>query len=531
MTIIKKPANKILQPVRSVYDDFILGLSSRLQYVPSFEPTGTLSNFVEGCWNIIEPGQPYIHGWHIDAISELLEAASRYEVLNFIINMPPRHMKSTLVAVAWMCWTWTWLPESRWLFASYGDTLSTRDSVKCRRVIQSQWYQHNWGDKVKLLPDQNQKTRFENDKMGYRIATTPGGAGTGEGGNFLIGDDVLKAQDAFTGSKQMDEVNDWWSKTMSTRGNTPERTVRGLVMQRLHSNDLTGYLIDRMLYEEGTRYEVLCLPAEYEPNRSMLTIDWKDPRTEPGELLWKERFNAKSIAQLKMELGDEAAGQLQQRPTAAEGGFFLKKWWGIPTHEELYPAPINRYRLNEGTVIGRWLFADTAFKNKDSNDPSAVSIIELLSDYRIRLRWQWQQRIISALLPETLEALADEWDTDGKLRDIVIEDKGSGITSIQTISMSTKSKYRDRVIGFPVSQSKEYRANLAAVWCKHNCVLLPYPEEWNVTWYTQFLDSDKGQLFLFPNAAHDDLVDTFTMGIIYLEHYLALGLQGRMSNL
>ena len=528
--MIKTASKELFKPNQSLYNSFVTGLSSRLKYKPNDEPTGTLSNFVSGCWPIIEPGQPYISGWHIDAISELLEAASRYQVLNFIINMPPRHMKSTLVTVAWMCWTWTWFPESRWLFASYGDNLSARDSVKCRRIIQSQWYQHHWGDTVKLVPDQNQKTRFENTKMGYRIATTPGGGGTGEGGNFLIGDDVLKAQDAFTGSKQMEEVNDWWDKTMSTRGNDPKKTVRGLVMQRLHSGDLTQYLIDKMLYEEGTRYEVLCLPAEYEPNRSFLTTGWEDPRTEPGELLWPERFDEAAMRKLKNDLGEDAAGQLQQRPTSAEGGIFQKAWWGIPSHgQDEAVVPINRYRLDDNNVVARWLLYDTAFKDKDSNDPSACSVWELLDDYRLRLRHQWNKRIISALLPDLIKADIEEWDTDGLLRDVIIEDKGSGITTVQTLSATADFAYRDRIIGFPVNQSKEYRANLASIWCYRSCILLPYPEPWNASWFTTFLDPDKGQLFLFPNALHDDLVDTFSMGIIYLENYLKMGWQGRQE--
>jgi phage terminase large subunit-like protein len=318
---------------------------------------------------------------------------------------------------------------------------------------------------------------------------------------------------------------------MSTRGNNPAKTVRGVIMQRLHSGDLTGYLIDKMLYEEGTRYEVLCLPAEYEPNRSYLTTGWQDPRTESGQLLWPERFDRKAIESLKNDLGEDAAGQLQQRPTSTEGGIFQRAWWGIPTHgEEGTVQPINRYRIEENTVVARWLLYDTAFKDKDSNDPSACSVWELLDDYRLRLRHQWNRRIVSAKLPDLIQADIEEWDTDGLLRDVVIEDKGSGITTVQTLSASAEEKYRDRIVGFPVNQSKEYRANLAAVWCYRSCVLLPYPESWNASWFTTLLDPDKGQLFLFPNALHDDLVDTFSMGILYLENYLKMGWQGRQQS-
>lgn len=146
----------------------------------------SLVQYIRQAWPIVEPGTPYVHGWHIDAISEHLEAATRREIRNLIINIPPRHMKSLLCCVFWFTWVWITRPETRWLFSSYGENLSIRDSLKCRRIIQHPWYQANFGDAFALTGDQNQKTRFENSKTGYRLATGVGGAATGEGGDFII---------------------------------------------------------------------------------------------------------------------------------------------------------------------------------------------------------------------------------------------------------------------------------------------------------------------------------------------------------
>ena len=77
----------------------------------------------------------------------------------------------------------------RFLFASYAASLSVRDSVKCRRLIDSKWYKEHFGEVFKLTGDQNQKQRFENDQTGYRIATSVDGALTGEGGDIIIIDD------------------------------------------------------------------------------------------------------------------------------------------------------------------------------------------------------------------------------------------------------------------------------------------------------------------------------------------------------
>lgn len=146
----------------------------------------SLAEYIRQAWHIVEPGNQFIDGWHLHAISEHLEAATRGEIRNLIINIPPRHMKSLICCVFWFTWVWASKPETRWLFSSYGENLSIRDSLKCRRIISHPWYQRNFGDVFKLTGDQNQKTRFENDKTGYRLATGVGGLATGDGGDFIV---------------------------------------------------------------------------------------------------------------------------------------------------------------------------------------------------------------------------------------------------------------------------------------------------------------------------------------------------------
>jgi hypothetical protein len=111
-----------------------------------------------------------------------LQAVTEGRLRNLIINVPPGHAKSLRAGVFWPAWVWIDRPQTRWLFASYAANLSVRDSLKCRRLIESEWYQQNWGHRYQLTSDQNQKHRFENDHTGYRIATSVGGSATGEKG-------------------------------------------------------------------------------------------------------------------------------------------------------------------------------------------------------------------------------------------------------------------------------------------------------------------------------------------------------------
>jgi hypothetical protein len=144
----------------------------------------------------VEPATPFVDGFHIGAVIEHLEGISAGQIRNLLVNVPPRHMKSLLVSVFWPAWEWTRWPERRWLFSSYAAQLSIRDSIKCRRLIESPWYQTRWRDRFALASDQNAKCRFDNSRSGYRLSTSVGGAATGEGGDRIICDDPHNVQEA-----------------------------------------------------------------------------------------------------------------------------------------------------------------------------------------------------------------------------------------------------------------------------------------------------------------------------------------------
>ena len=133
----------------------------------------SLGEFVRQAWAVVEPSTPFVSGWHIDAIVEHLEAVTRGQIRNLLINVPPRHMKSLLVSVFWPAWEWIRLPERRWLFSSYGAQLSIRDSVKCRRLIESPWYVQRWRDRFALTSDQNTKGRFRRQSLWLSIVDVP----------------------------------------------------------------------------------------------------------------------------------------------------------------------------------------------------------------------------------------------------------------------------------------------------------------------------------------------------------------------
>jgi predicted phage terminase large subunit-like protein len=276
-----------------------------------------LADFTRQAWHIVEPGTPIAWNWHIDAICSHLEAVTDGRIRNLLINIPPRCMKSLLVSVFWPVWSWLRRPSTRWIFSSYSQVLSTRDSLKCRRILESDWFQRNWSSRFAITSDQNQKTRFENDQSGGRIATSVGGIVTGEGGDFIVVDDPHNVLEALS-DVQRESALIWWDEAMTTRLNSPTKGGRVIVMQRLHERDLAGHVL-----EQGG-YEHLCLPMEFEPERRCSTsIGWSDPRDEEGELLWPTRFPAHEVVEYKKRMGEFASsGQFQQRPAPRGGGMF-----------------------------------------------------------------------------------------------------------------------------------------------------------------------------------------------------------------
>ena len=285
----------------------------------------SLQRFVVGGWHVLEPATAFVPNWHIDAICEHLEAVTAGEIRRLLINIPPGHMKSLTMSVFWPAWVWTQAPEVRWLFTSFAQPLSTRDSVKMRRLIQSEWYQLRWGDKYTLMGDQNAKTRYENSARGYRIATSME-AGTGERADVVAADDPHNIRKAESKADR-EGVLSAWDTVFSQRLSNPETGALVVTMQRLHEQDVSGHVLEQ---GEG-QWEHLMLPAEYDPARSCVTcLGFEDPRSEELALLWPQRFNRKRIARMKIELGlYGAAGQLQQRPAPKGGGMFERAWFRL----------------------------------------------------------------------------------------------------------------------------------------------------------------------------------------------------------
>ena len=280
----------------------------------------SLYAFVELAWHVLEPGKPFIDGWHIGAICEHLQAVDRSELSRLVICVPPRSSKSSIVSVLWPAWTWINNPSTQWLCISHSDRLAVRDTRRMRMVVQSPWYQERW--RVEFSRDENLKGSFQNDAMGYRVCSGITGGVMGLGGDRIILDDPHDRDEAFSDVARQRAIDEYREK-ISTRLNNASTGAIVAIGQRLHEEDLLGYLMDELNFER------LVIPMRYEAKHPYATTTgFKDPRRKEGELMCEERFMPKYVEEQEKVLGTYgAAGQYQQRPAPAGGGMFERDWF------------------------------------------------------------------------------------------------------------------------------------------------------------------------------------------------------------
>jgi predicted phage terminase large subunit-like protein len=434
----------------------------------------SLYEFVQQAWHIVEPDWDFLPGWHIEAICQHLEATCAGTIRNLLINLPPGHCKSRVCNVFFPAWVFTRNPAARFFHASYAQELATRDSVDCRYIIESDWYRERWGDKVRLVDDQNQKIKFGTTAHGWRMATSVGGRGTGEHPDFIIIDDPHNVRQAESEAERHDCLK-WWDSTISSRG-----LIRGVrkvvIMQRLHVSDLSGHILDRGGFDH------ICLPYRYEPGRMAPTsIGWTDPRQESDELLWPQ-----IPAEMQQTFDDFAprinAGQLQQRPVPEGGAMFRREWFKI------VPAAPAEARV----AVRYWDKAASA----DAGDYSAGVLMVsheglwYVADV-VHGRWSIRERNQIILQTAQMDSLLFP-----ELTTVVEQEGGSGGKESAQFTVRQLAGFHVQVD--KVTGAKELRAQPFADQCEAGNVRVV-----RGTWNHRFVE----ELCVFPAGDHDDQVD------------------------
>jgi len=436
----------------------------------------SLAEFAKLAWHVLEPATPLKWGWALDAICEHLEAVTAGDLTRLLMNVPPGSMKSLLCGVIWPAYEWgpRGLPHHRFIGTAHSQNLAVRDSMKCRRLIQSQWYQDRWP--VALTDDQNAKTKFENDKTGFREAMAFTSM-TGSRGDRVILDDPISADNA-NSDAELENARITFTETLPSRVNN-ERSAIVVIMQRLNERDTSGVILDK-----GLPYEHLCIPMRFEVERRCVTgIGWSDPRSEDGELMFADRFPEASVAELEATLGSYAsAGQLQQRPAPRGGGMF----------------PVDRFEVTDFPPEPKQILRSVRYWDKAGTQGggayTAGVLMHKLKDGRFCVedvrRGQW-----AALNRE--QKITQTAASDGYGVKIWVEQEpGSGgkESAESTVrSLSGYTAHADRVTGDKQTRADPYAAQVQA----GNVLLV------RGAWNMEFMDEHE----VFPSGKYKDQVD------------------------
>ena len=429
----------------------------------------SLYQFVKQAWHIIEPGKPFVDNWHLRLLCAKLEAVSRREIKRLIINVPPRSGKSSIACALWPVWTWLRDPSHQWLTISHSSTFATRDALKSRRVIESPWFQSRWGHKFELTGDQNQKTRYENDKRGYRIALGITAGITGEGGDTILLDDPHDRDSAHSDIERASALTTY-DEAISTRLNEPAKGAIVVIMQRLHVNDLTGHLL-----AGAEHWDHLCLPMEFEAAHPYRCGE--DERKSDGEPLWPARFTPEVVKTLTVRLGSYgAAGQLQQRPNPKGGGVWktamLRFYTERPTQWD--------------SLVQSW---DMSFK-KTTDGSFVVGQVWGKRGANMYLLDEVRERMGYAATRNAMRALKSKWPN---ALAILVEDKANG----PAIMDDLRNEIPGLIAVDTGSDSKMARAESIAPLIESGNVYLPHPSI--APWVNDWL----GEVERFPQEPND----------------------------
>ena len=481
----------------------------RLQYKRSF------IRFIKRAFPIAQKGQPYIHGKHVDIMAAHLQALAEKKIRRLLMNVPPSTGKSTIMGVLFPAWVWSFWPQCKIQVFAYNDGLAKRDQTMTRDLIGSDWYRSLFPE-VEVKYGQDSKGYFQLTAGGERrIGAPASGMSTGGHSDIYLFDDLMDAEKAES-PRARERVNNWYFRTMSTRG-VARDSVHCIGVQRLHIEDLSGAIIerDKTLKREGRKspWHVVSFPMRYDPELAMedrgFGSDW---RTKPGELLFPEVLSEQAVSAMELQLGShDARCQLQQDPRRRDGNTFK-----VTRIKTIDPADV-QYRK----FVKRIRFWDLAGTDEADNKNACYTAGVLLgftTDDRVVVldvvRKQVDADDVDGLMDMT--AAQDEQEY-GRLKVALRFEREPGSSGKKVAKILCRRLKRYGARDVSPEGNKEVRAQpIADAVARHEVEVVAAP------WTREFLE----ELTQFPGGKYKDQVDALSGA--YMEHLVPDSKDGEM---
>lgn len=452
-----------------------------------------LCAFIHRSFLELNAGKLFHHNWHLEVLAEKLEDVRTGRCRRLIVNVPPRHLKSHAISIAFPAWVLGHDPTKQLLSITYAQDFTESLARQSRSLMQSQFYQALFD--TRISKGREAISDFETAEGGYRLSTSIGGVLTGRGADIIVVDDPLKADDALSDSRRQ-AVNAWFDNTLRSRLNSQDHGAIVIVMQRLHADDLVAHV------QKNERWDVLSFPVIAERDK---TYDIKTPygrkrliRTQ-GEILQPTLLSPTTLEDLRQSIKEyNFAAQYQQDPQPASGLIVQRDW----LH---FYAPADKPERFD-RIVQSW---DTANKTTELSNYSVCTTwgmkgrqMYLLNVYRKKLDFPALKKAVRELAKLH------------KANVVLVEDKASGTSLIQEL----------RAEGFSIVEpapslngDKEMRLRGQTSRIEGGFALFPKEAPWLKTYLTELLG--------FPNAIYTDQVDSTVFALAWsTSNYSSYGL-------
>ncbi len=439
-----------------------------------------LMAFTQFAFSVVRPGVVFKPNWHIEAITDKLSQVASGETRRLVINLPPRTLKSLCTSVALPAWFLGHYPWERVVVVSYSDGLARTHANDFRLLVNHPVYQATFPG-MRLARDTDRE--IATTKRGKRIATSIEGTLTGLGGNLIIIDDPLKPGDAMSEAVRA-RVIEWYRSTLLSRGDDKTKTRIVLVMQRVHQDDLAGYL------QERGGFELLSFPAIAQRSETFSLGDGRTYPRQRGELLHPGHEPVHVLSELKREMGPIAfSAQYQQSPIPPGGTIIKRKW--LTTYE------VDDLRCQSGDrIVASW---DIALSEIESGDYSACVVLLIRREVFYVLEVVRGRFLFDALKRKVME-VKERYGSST----LLIEDSPISRGLIQSLREQSLN-----VTTYKPDTDKRARVIAQSDLFAGGSVRFPRRAAW--------LEEFTAELLAFPGR-HDDQVDALTQALAWGRH-------------
>ncbi len=401
-------------------------------------------------------------------LADTLERVHNGEIKRLIINIPPRYGKTEIAVKMFIAWTLAKDPKSKFIHLSYSDSLALDNSSMTKEYINSDSFQKIWN--IDLKKDSQSQKKWYTKQGGGVYATASGGAITGFGagtGGAIIIDDPLKPDDALSDVRRS-FINNRYNTTIRSRVNDRDVPII-VIMQRLHEDDLSGFLLNGGSGEQWHHLKLAALDDENKP-------------------LWPEKHSFDELEAIRQADRYTFSGQYLQIPSPPEGGEWRKDWFNI----------INRAELPNDITFE--MYIDGAYTKDTKNDPTGIQVSGKSGDnlYIFKSIDKYLE------MPELKTFITSFVKSCGvNITQILVEPKASGKSLVQLLRRETNYNVSELKTNF-VRYSKIERARASSPFIEGGRVYL-VQDNWN--------DAFLQQVSTFPNAKHDEHIDVTSYSI------------------